>query len=430
MDNLYDYIGVSQNATQAEIKKRINFLINAYHPDKFHALPKEQQEQAEAEMKKLNAASSILSNPEKRRKYDDELKRQKSTNKQSTYSSDRTPPQTKSPPEPNRYHSYFASIITRHSLMLKKYSNWDFFNKLVYSFCNNVYSKSLQNNRMISNDKIEKLMEECSKNVAHTLFVSIALIFEKHERGIPNQLRFEDLSDGALDYSRNTLKDILRLSRNSGFLSFDQANELYRQHMAELRKLTSQMTQLALDSLAPKTPPPNTPRTVTNNPEFKWKWIVGLALAIISIILISKSLSNKNPIMNTSVIVSTATREVLATPQGQTKAPALIATKPVATKDTCKSWDAVKRDDLGKRVCVFGTVRKFDSYEWEGVYYFNIRFSDDPGGFRIIAMNSYYPNARQNDCIELSGKVIESHNVLMIVAQDDIPVRDISRCKK
>ncbi|MBN2548452.1 MAG: J domain-containing protein [Anaerolineales bacterium] len=68
MEDYYQTLGVSQNASQEEIKKRYRFLAKAYHPDRF--TDNEAKNQAQGEMQKLNQAYEILSDPVKRAKYD------------------------------------------------------------------------------------------------------------------------------------------------------------------------------------------------------------------------------------------------------------------------------------------------------------------------------------------------------------------------
>lgn len=68
MDDLYSILDVSPGASLEAIKERFRFLAQAYHPDKF-ASPKHKR-QAEERFKRINEAYRILSDPEKRAKYD------------------------------------------------------------------------------------------------------------------------------------------------------------------------------------------------------------------------------------------------------------------------------------------------------------------------------------------------------------------------
>lgn len=62
----YKILGVDKKATQAEIKKAFRTLAVKFHPDK-NAGNKE----AEDNFKSINEANGVLSNPEKRAKYDE-----------------------------------------------------------------------------------------------------------------------------------------------------------------------------------------------------------------------------------------------------------------------------------------------------------------------------------------------------------------------
>ena len=65
MEDLYEILEVPKDATQADIKKAYRKLVHQYHPDS-HPGNKE----AEEKFKKINAAYSVLNDPEKRAKYD------------------------------------------------------------------------------------------------------------------------------------------------------------------------------------------------------------------------------------------------------------------------------------------------------------------------------------------------------------------------
>ena len=64
--NYYDVLGVAQNASDAEIKKAFRNLARKYHPD----IAKDKTA-AETKFKEINEANEVLSDPDKRRKYDE-----------------------------------------------------------------------------------------------------------------------------------------------------------------------------------------------------------------------------------------------------------------------------------------------------------------------------------------------------------------------
>jgi len=61
----YEILGVSRDATAADIKKAFRKLARVHHPD----VAKDKQS-AEAKFKEINEANEVLSDPEKRAKYD------------------------------------------------------------------------------------------------------------------------------------------------------------------------------------------------------------------------------------------------------------------------------------------------------------------------------------------------------------------------
>ena len=65
MEDLYELLEVPRDASQADIKKSYRQLVRKYHPD---AHPGDKD--AEERFKKINAAYSVLSDPEKRARYD------------------------------------------------------------------------------------------------------------------------------------------------------------------------------------------------------------------------------------------------------------------------------------------------------------------------------------------------------------------------
>lgn len=65
--NYYEILEVDKHASPEIIKKAYNTLAKKYHPD---LQPDERKEFAEKKLQSINEAYEILSNPEKRKKYD------------------------------------------------------------------------------------------------------------------------------------------------------------------------------------------------------------------------------------------------------------------------------------------------------------------------------------------------------------------------
>lgn len=64
----YAVLGVSRSATDAEIKQAFRKLARKYHPD---VTRDKNKTQAETSFKEINEANEVLSDPDKRRKYDE-----------------------------------------------------------------------------------------------------------------------------------------------------------------------------------------------------------------------------------------------------------------------------------------------------------------------------------------------------------------------
>jgi len=67
LPNYYDTLEITRDATQEEIKNRFRELAKKTHPDKT-------KEDSEEEMVELNKAYEVLSDKERREKYDKHLK--------------------------------------------------------------------------------------------------------------------------------------------------------------------------------------------------------------------------------------------------------------------------------------------------------------------------------------------------------------------
>jgi len=89
MKDYYHILGISANATQADIKERYRILVASDHPDKYQEPARKLQ--AEERTKEINEAYYVLSDPVRRSRYD--RQRTKSTGRRSVQV--RTPPSPK-----------------------------------------------------------------------------------------------------------------------------------------------------------------------------------------------------------------------------------------------------------------------------------------------------------------------------------------------
>lgn len=81
MGNYYEILGVSETATQEQIKNAYRSLVKKYHPD-INPDPN-----AVNMMQNINIAYEVLSNLSSRRKYDEQLRKNSKVSTQSTSNS-------------------------------------------------------------------------------------------------------------------------------------------------------------------------------------------------------------------------------------------------------------------------------------------------------------------------------------------------------
>ena len=69
-DDYYKVLGVSKNASESEIQKSYRKLARKYHPDLHAEADEKEKERAKQQFQKVQQAYDVLSDPEKRGKYD------------------------------------------------------------------------------------------------------------------------------------------------------------------------------------------------------------------------------------------------------------------------------------------------------------------------------------------------------------------------
>lgn len=66
----YDLLGVEKTASENDIKKAYRKLAMKYHPDKYSNASEKEKKEAEEKFKEINEAYQVLSDPDKKSKYD------------------------------------------------------------------------------------------------------------------------------------------------------------------------------------------------------------------------------------------------------------------------------------------------------------------------------------------------------------------------
>jgi DnaJ-class molecular chaperone len=69
--NFYDILEVNQSSAPEEIKKQFHLLAKKYHPDLFQG---EQHESVIDKFKRINEAYAVLSDPEMKKEYDEQMR--------------------------------------------------------------------------------------------------------------------------------------------------------------------------------------------------------------------------------------------------------------------------------------------------------------------------------------------------------------------
>ena len=103
--NHYETLGVSKNASDKEIKEAYKKLVKKYHPDVYTG----DKNFAEKKTKEINIAYDVLSNPESRAQYNDEIFPPVN---QYTYKDNN---ETESEPDENSYEAYAPKYDSRTS---------------------------------------------------------------------------------------------------------------------------------------------------------------------------------------------------------------------------------------------------------------------------------------------------------------------------
>ena len=121
--NHYEVLGIKKTATQNEIREAYKKLVKKYHPDLYQG----DKTFAEKKTQSINAAYEVLSDPELREKYDDEIT-----------------PKTYSPNNSTNYN-YNTNYSTQRNNSAYSYDNYRRNNSGQYSTYNDFYQRRYSN---------------------------------------------------------------------------------------------------------------------------------------------------------------------------------------------------------------------------------------------------------------------------------------------
>jgi DnaJ-domain-containing protein 1 len=113
----YEVLGVDKNVTEDELKTIWRKLAKENHPDRFANATEKEKAEKEEQMKTINLANDILSDPEKRKKYDAELSMKEMYAREAERESSKTRDSSQQPEERDpekEFEEYLKSEWEKH----------------------------------------------------------------------------------------------------------------------------------------------------------------------------------------------------------------------------------------------------------------------------------------------------------------------------
>ncbi len=247
MEDYYQILGVTSNATQEEITRRYRFLVIAYHPDRFSERTKEE---ASREMARINIAYEVLSDPLKRSAYD----RQRANNNASQGKSPGSQPGS-STGSGTPYSSQQAQSYQGESNRIEE--AFEYIDRIVTHWKPYIQTggQSLKRDQVIHQyqiiirkiaDKLSVHMGEQGKNLfreemdtylAAIIVINIALGIELEASTPPAGFSREDITEYSIVPIRQQINFVLNYGRARGAYTLEQSTTLDAQVVSQLRSV-------------------------------------------------------------------------------------------------------------------------------------------------------------------------------------------------
>jgi len=420
MENYYEILGVPPTATQEDIQRRYRFLAMAFHPDRFGK--SEHIESAEDYMKRVNKAYDVLSDPEKRKRYDSllmEMSRARPRDYSAYYEASKKA-DSKSYGKSEDSKTYDKSEYNKtygksedsksygKSEDSKSYDKSGYSKSYDKSEDSKSYGKSEDSSNSKSTGSTSERQEEkssaeqqtqaktkqgesigrCSycrqdKPVRELEFsYAIGLVFYSFDDNRRGYICAECAELIFWKYTAITLW-LGWWGLRTFFFSWLYITENIINYIKawELRKSSDQLSNIAVG----------------------WKLAIATAFILIGYLFLPRMLQPNQSSASVGVVAATKTKvEVKNEVIRPTSTPRIyLATSTPSKTENCISWRQVSTANEGEYLCVYGTVNK--AY-WGGKIFY-IAFNKDVSAFRFVALNGYYYKDIENECVLAYGKI-------------------------
>jgi hypothetical protein len=401
MENYYQILGVQKHSTSEEIKNRYYFLAMACHPDRI--TDKAAKIQAENEMKRINLAYSILSNPVKRQEHDKQLLQTQTL----------TPEQSK-----NKAEKFVESTL---AFLAKTSEKWAAaftplpqdknLKKTETLFFQEIREIIQKNDPSVNPDTASPLEKEISEALLNLEKLHVCLGAEICENGLPSKFRLADLNTISLIPLQNKITPLLNKMVMTRIITDDKVDQIIDNISQIGLALCSACQAIGREYVFKQQPQlrkrqaPRPPAPRANQGKslriLGWGFLslMTISLAVCALMVFNGSAFSLPAFLNfENASAAVETPMVLNTISG-----ALFANQTPAPSQNCRTWDDIRPADTGKTLCVTGVMLKY--YEGENGVFF-VTFSKDTNDFRLLASKGEdLGTFGAGSCIKASGEV-------------------------